>query len=58
VAALDYRHVGEHVTILNGEVDPDRTLYFEQAAYQHMEAYLEMLDLDDMGLVDFVSPLR
>ena len=58
VAPLEYRHVGKHVTILDGEVDPERRLYFEQAAYQHMEAYLEMLDLDDMGLVDFVSPLR
>jgi hypothetical protein len=58
VAPLEYQHVGNHVTILDGNIDPHRTLYFEQATYQHIEAYLEMLGLDRLGLVDFISPLR
>jgi hypothetical protein len=45
VRPLDYRHVGKHVTELDGEVDPDKTLFTEQVAYQHMEAYLEGLGM-------------
>jgi hypothetical protein len=47
VRPLDYRHVGKHVTELDGEVDPDKTLFTEQVAYQHMEAYLEGLGMGE-----------
>ncbi len=45
VRPLHYRHVGKHVTLLDGRVDPERTLFTEQVAHQHMEAYLQALGM-------------
>ncbi len=58
VRPLDYRHVGKQVTVLDGVVDPDSTLYAEQVALQHMEGYLQGLGM--AGYADtgtFFSPL-
>jgi hypothetical protein len=40
VRPLDYRHVGRNVVVLPGEVHPEKRLFTDQTAYQHMEAYL------------------
>jgi len=47
VRPLAYHHVGKHVTELEGEIDPDKPLFTEQVAYQHMEAYLKGLGMGD-----------
>jgi hypothetical protein len=57
VEPLGYTHVGKHVTLLDGTVDPKRRLFLEQVAYQHMEAYLELLGLGSLTTEDFFSPL-
>ena len=58
VRPLDYRHVGKHVTVLDGSVDPQKTLFTEQVAYQHMEGYLEGLGMAGYATTDtFFSPL-
>jgi len=58
VRPLDYRHVGKHVTVLDGVVDPQRTLYTEQVAYQHMEGYLQGLGMAEYADTStFFSPL-
>lgn len=57
VEPLGYTHVGKHVTLLDGAVDPKRRLFLEQVAYQHMEAYLELLGLGSLTTEDFFSPL-
>lgn len=58
VGPLDYRHVGKHVTVLDGDVDPQRTLFTEQVAYQHMGGYLEGLGMAGYADTDtFFSPL-
>ncbi len=51
VRPLGYRHVAANVTVLDGDVDPDRPLYTAQAGYQHMEGYLEGL-----GLLEYAGP--
>jgi hypothetical protein len=51
VRPLDYRHVGDNVTLLDGEVDVDKPLFVEQVAYQHMEAYL-----NGLGMGDYADP--
>ncbi len=58
VRPLHYRHVGKHVTLLEGSVHPEKTLFSEQVAYQHMEAYLEMLGMGEYADTrTFFSPL-
>ncbi len=58
VRPLDYRHVGKHVTVLEGSAHPEKTLFSEQVAYQHMEAYLEMLGMAEYADTrTFFSPL-
>jgi hypothetical protein len=57
VRELRYSHVGSHVSLLDGEVDPERTLFLEQVSYQHMEAYLELLGIEGVGVDDFFSPV-
>ena len=47
VRSLDYRHVGKNITVLDSEVDPEKTLFTEQVAYQHMEAYLNGLGMGE-----------
>jgi hypothetical protein len=57
VRELRYSHVGSHVSLLDGEVDPERTLFLEQVSYQHMEAYLELLGIEGVGVDDFFGPV-
>jgi hypothetical protein len=57
VRPLEYTHVGNHLSLLDGAVDPERTLFLEQVAYQHMEAYLDLLGLESIDVDDFFSPL-
>lgn len=60
VRPLDYRHIGGSVTLLEGRIDPHRTLFLEQAVYQHLEAYVDALGLGEVvdSLALFLSPLR
>lgn len=56
VRDLDYAHLMADARMLPGEVDQDRPLFLEQVAYQHMEAYLEMMGLgDDMDVDTFFA---
>lgn len=58
VRPLDYRHVGRHVTVLDGRVDPEGTLFTEQVAYQHMEGYLQALGMAEYANAStFFDPL-
>jgi hypothetical protein len=58
VEPLDYQHLQANARELPGEVDPNRTLFFDQVAYQHMEAYLEMMGLGEIaGVETFFAPV-
>ncbi len=57
VGPLGYRHLRADARMLPGVVAPDRTLFLDQVAYQHMEAYLEMMGLGEFMDVDtFFGP--
>ncbi len=57
VGPLDYGHLEADARMLAGTVAPDRTLFLDQVAYQHMEAYLEMMGLGEfMDVETFFSP--
>ncbi len=47
---LRYAHVGNVVTHLQGTVDATKPLFFHQLAHQHMDAYLQLLDLTPAGV--------
>jgi hypothetical protein len=47
---LGYTHVGNHVTRLEGTVEATHPLFFHQVVHQHMQAYLDLLDLTPAGV--------
>jgi hypothetical protein len=53
---LDYRHPATERRI-EGTIDRDRPLFFDQLVYQHMEAYLHGLGLTSMNTETFFGPL-
>lgn len=58
VERRDYRHGGLNVRKLNGTVDPTKPLFVDQAIHQHLEGYIDGLDLRGaVNANDFFSPL-
>lgn len=54
--ALDYRQIGNRVTMFPGTVDPRYRDFVAQEIHQHVQAYLDALDLNDvLSLSDFAG---
>ncbi|HEV7733975.1 MAG TPA: hypothetical protein VGR62_17525 [Candidatus Binatia bacterium] len=49
-AHLHYRHVGTHVTVLDGVLEPTAVDFVSQLVHQHMQAYCDLLGLAEHGI--------
>jgi hypothetical protein len=57
VEQLGYGHVGRAYP-LEGTLDPDRPLFFDQFAHQHMAAYIEAMLPGEFDELTFFSPFE
>jgi hypothetical protein len=56
---LEYAHAESGAVAVPAEVHPERLLYTEQMAFQHVDAYVAGLGLEPyMGTLDFMNPFR
>jgi len=56
---LDYAHTSAATYEVPSEIDPERVLYTDQMAFQHVDAYVAGLGLaDHISTLDFMSPFR